>query len=269
MTIFGILRLRNEARWSAETVRRILPLCERVFVFDDGSTDGTPEFCEQVDERVTVIRSPFREPVDMGLDETRDKDYLLNRVMGCVSDIHLRGNPNSPYWCLAIDGDEWLDPAGIPAIREKLVRARSHAYKLPIPFLWDSDLSLVGNQGQRRVRVDQEAYHRFLTQGRPSLFRLYNKAFRFQGTPWGGNFHCASIPQELLGGAYETIPQARLWHLGYNDKADRLRKYAWYNQIDPNNAHEDMYRHMIQGDAPEVPPGAKLKHAGPIQFAMM
>jgi glycosyltransferase involved in cell wall biosynthesis len=277
MTVFGMLRVKNETRWVVETIKRMLYICERVFVFDDGSTDGTPEFCEQIGEQVTVIRSPFREPIDQGLDETRDKTYLLQRIMGCVSDIHLRGNPYSPFWALCLDGDEWLEPSTVPVMRETLKQTSHHAFSLPIKFLWESDLSQVNTPGCRRIRVDG-VYRRFADIGRPSLFRLFNAAFKFQSTPWGkksgeasaqgANFHCSSIPQELLGHAHLALP-VTLWHLGYNDKADRLRKYEWYNRIDPNNPAEDCYRHMVQGDIPEIHPEARLLHAGPFRVEMV
>lgn len=242
----------------------MLPLCERIFVLDDGSQDGTPELCEQMSQRVTVIRSPFRDPVDQGIDESRDREYLLQRVMGCVSDIHLRGNERSPYWVCALDGDEILDASGVDIIRARLEEAKGHAFKLPIRYLWDTDLSLLPVVGQRRVRVDGV----YRTFARPSIFRLFNAAFRFQRTPWGGNFHCSSIPQELLHCAHEMI-NAPVWHTGYDSKSDRLRKYEFYNRIDPKNYAEDEYRHVCQGDIPEVPASAVLKHAGPMQFEMM
>ena len=279
MTVFGMTRLRNETRWCVQTIQRMLLLCERVFVFDDGSTDGTPEFCEKLGERVTVIRSPFRAPTDQGLDERRDKDFLLQRVMGCVSDIHLSGDVRSPFWCLALDGDEWLEPDCVPGMREMLASTPHHAFSLPIKFLWDSDLSRINEPGQRRVRVDG-VYDRFNKIGRPSLFRLFNAAFKFQATPWGGNFHCSSIPQELLGHAHAVMPST-VWHLGYVHKEDRVRKFEWYNKVDPNNHVEDRYRHMVQGDIPEVPdwwtqapdgrlPGpTELRHAGPLRLEMM
>jgi hypothetical protein len=99
---------------------------------------------------------------------------------------------------------------------------------------------------------------------RPSLFRLMNRNFRFQSTPWGGNLHCASIPQEMLHCSAKT--EIGLLHYGYLDRDLRLRKYEWYNRVDPNNYAEDCYRHMVQGDIPEVPPSMKLRHAGPLQF---
>ena len=34
MTVFGMLRVRNEARWIEEVLRAALPVCERIFVLD-------------------------------------------------------------------------------------------------------------------------------------------------------------------------------------------------------------------------------------------
>lgn len=275
MTIYGMTRVRNEGRWIRMVLESYLPLCDRIWLFDDSSDDGTAEIAEQMDERITVIRSPFG---GRGLDETRDKDFLLNRLNGSVSDIHLRGNPKSPFWALCFDGDELLDHSAIGIIRANLAATDGHAFSLPIRFLWDSDLSLIHMEGQRRVRVDR-VYNRFAQVGRPSIFRLFNSAFRFQRTPWGGNFHCSSIPQELLHCAHTSLP-APVWHLGYTFREDRIRKFKWYNSIDGANATEDRYMHMIQGDGPiddapgfpegfEVPADAVLKHAGPMQVEMM
>lgn len=260
MTIFGLTRCRNESRWIHPVIEAALPLCERFYVFDDHSSEGTPELCERMGDKLTVIRSPF----DDVTDERRDKQHVLDRIMAAVSDIHLRGNEQSPFWILAIDSDELLDPSAIPVIRANLAVTKAHAFKLPIRYLWDSDLSLVRHPGHRRVRVDGV----YRTFARPSIFRLFNGAFKFQSTPWGGNFHCSSIPQELLGHAHEMLP-APIWHLGYNDKADRMRKYAFYNRVDPNNQMEDQYKHICQGDLPEIPATMKLKWAGPMQFEMM
>lgn len=283
MTVFGLLRIRNEGRWIKQTLESILPLCERIFVFDDASGDGSPEICEQLSESITVMRSPFRTPEDGDnkLDEARDKGYALERLCGSVSDIHLRGNPKSPFWCLAIDADEVMDPAGIEAITAAISDTPYHAFSLPIPFLWNSDLSLIHHPGYRQVRVDGVYSSNFLTRGRPSLFRLFNSAFKYQQTPFGdgANFHCSSIPQELLGQAFRCIDDARLWHTGYCDKADRIRKFQWYSKIDPNNEAEGRYLHMIAGDGPVNAPGfpagfqvsadARLLHAGPLRLVMM
>jgi hypothetical protein len=172
-----------------------------------------------------------------------------------VSDIHLRGDEKSPFWMLLIDGDEVLDKAAVPEIQHMLSTTKQHAFRFRIPYLWND---------RKTLRVDG-VYGEFRDgiRARPSLFRLMNSGFRFQRTPYGCNFHCSSIPQELLSHAHHTF-QAPLWHLGYMEAADRIRKYEYYNLKDPNNASEDQYKHMVIGDV--FPPDAKFRHAGPLKL---
>jgi hypothetical protein len=56
----------------------------------------------------------------------------------------------------------------------------------------------------------------------------------------------------------------RLLHYGYLHKEDRVRKFHWYNKIDPNNAFEDQYRHMVIGDV--FPADSSFKWAGPLEL---
>jgi hypothetical protein len=46
---------------------------------------------------------------------------------------------------------------------------------------------------------------------------------------------------------------------------DRIRKYHYYNTIDPNNEFEDQYRHMVIGDI--FPANYAGKWAGPLELA--
>ena len=87
---------------------------------------------------------------------------------------------------------------------------------------------------------------------------------RFPVTGNGGQFHCGNTPAGFH--ACPAVSEARLFHLGYMRRSDRLMKYRWYNSTDPNNEGEDRYRHMVQGDLPEVPAHLKLKHAGPLRL---
>ena len=255
-----MLRVRNEARWIERVLLAALPVCERIFVMDDHSDDYTCELVRRMDNKITLINSPF-----VGINEARDKELLLSRVMGCVSDFHLEGNPRSPFYALAIDGDEVLEDGAAEKIHASLAMADVHgihAFKLPILYAWDRE---------DQIRVDGV----YRTFARPSLFRLMNKAFRFQRTPWGAkqpdgssaNFHCSSIPQELLHHA-QTAPicPARVLHMGYIDAELRAKKYAWYNKIDPDNHAEDSYQHVWQGDPGGPPANARLKHAGPLEL---
>jgi len=242
MFFHAVLRVRNESRWIERVIRSLQPLCGRIHVLDDHSDDGTPSICGTI-PGVVVYNSQFE-----GLDESRDRDFLLDRVCDSVVpwDIHGEG----PHVVCAIDGDEILAPGGQDALR-RAVDAGGYVWTPRIKYLWDSDDQWRSDGVYRNFR-------------RPSFFRLINRQFRYQRTQWGdgANFHCSSIPQELLHHSIHI--DADLLHLGYRDREDRMRKYQWYNSIDPNNAGEDCYRHCIQGDVPEIPVSARLKHAGPL-----
>jgi len=250
--IYGMLRVRNEQRWIRRVLEAIRPLCDEIFVFDDHSADSTAVICKQL--QCKLWNSQFS-----GIDESRDKDFLLSKMYMNVpaGDQHYTlGNPSSPYWALAIDGDEELLKGDDRIIRQAIMQPGIHAYHLRIPFLWNDSA---------HIRVDR-VYRNFERLGRPSLFRLMNQSFRFLRTPFGNgaNFHCSSIPQELLGHAKPCA--ARLMHWGYMDREDRIRKFYWYNTVDPMNTAEDCYRHMVLGDLPEYPANMACKHAGPLQL---
>lgn len=262
----GFTRIKNEARWIERVIGAQLPLVDHLIVMDDHSTDLTADICRDMGPKVEVHSSPFQ-----GLDERRDKQWLLDRAYEHMPEHHraeyTRGCPWSPYWAVCFDGDEELIPEDVPLIQEAVSRPGVHAVSLRILYLWDRP---------DQVRVDR-VYRDFR---RPSLFRLMNRDFHYQSTPFGrpvvmddgqvvqANFHCSSIPQELLHNAQQpgSRCEARLIHWGYMDRADRVRKYEWYNRIDPGNQGEDCYRHIVQGDVPEVPAGAVLRHAGPMEF---
>jgi glycosyltransferase involved in cell wall biosynthesis len=227
--MIGLMRVKNEARWIERCVESILPVCERVLVLDDHSTDGTPYLCSSI-PGVNVFDSPFS-----GLDETRDKNYLLDKARG-------------EEWVLMIDGDELLDPACLAEVH-RAQQLPVNAFSFRVLYLWDSE---------HQVRTDG-VYGRFR---RPSMFRPGNH--RFESTRAGGNFHCGNVPLALQPNAHPL--DASLLHFGYMHKADRLRKYAWYNDRDPGNVMEDRYRHVAQGDVPEIPASARLMHAGPLQL---
>lgn len=241
-----MMRIKNEARWIGRVIAAQLPLVSRMFILDDHSTDGTPEICEGF-ENVTVIRSPFE-----GLDETRDKDFLMQRLYDAIPEpdqYFSLGNAESPYWAVCLDGDEELLPAGIEQMRRAAESNAAHSYSVRILYAWNS---------AEQIRVDG-VYRKFV---RPSMFRLMNQGFRFKTTPWGGNLHCSSIPQELIGGSRAS--DAAVLHYGYIDADLRRRKYEFYNRVDPENQAEDMYRHMVIGDL--FPPDSRFRYGGPIEL---
>jgi glycosyltransferase involved in cell wall biosynthesis len=244
MSLVAMLRVKNEARWIRAVLRSALAVCECVYVLDDHSTDETAEICRSFGEttedawhrsRLRVYNSPFS-----GLDETRDKNWLLGIV-------RLAG----AEWILAIDGDEVLMEEDHAALLSLVRNGSSPCYALRVLYLWDRP---------NQIRTDG-VYGRFW---RPSLFRL-RPGDTFRSTPNGGNFHCGNVPKELLGGAQRC--DVRLMHFGYMDAQDRRRKFDWYNQHDPANQVEDCYRHIVQGDPGGFPADLHLRHAGPLVLA--
>jgi len=227
--IAAMLRVKNESRWIERVIRSVQPVCERIVVMDDASTDGTAEICSSLGAE--VLRSPFA-----GLDETRDKNWLLARVIR-----------HSPEWILCIDGDEELEQGGADKVRAVARDRGIGACSLRVAYLWDSP---------DQVRTDG-VYGRF---ARPSMFRAVTDA-RFRSTGNGGNFHCGNVPY----GIGPTLrSEIRLLHYGYMERADRVRKYEWYNRQDPNNYSEDLYRHMVIGDL--FPADSQFRHGGPLKL---
>lgn len=236
--IAGMLRVKNEARWIADVLRSIQSLCKCIVVFDDSSTDGTPEICKAINPQhdVWVMHSPF-----VDLNEARDKNFLLDQVRKL-----------KPDWVLSIDGDEVLQDGGAEKIRAAL-DPETASYSMRIRYLWDTTA---------QERVDG-IYGRFK---RGSLFRLAGQpsTAQFRATGNGGNFHCGNVPAGLIG--RDADLDVSLWHMGYLHRDDRIRKYFFYNENDRANVAEDCYRHVCLGDLPELPAHLRLRHAGPLEL---
>lgn len=233
---FGLLRVKNEARWIERVIDALMPVTDRVLILDDHSTDGTPDICERI--HCEVFRSEFTD-----IHEARDKDFLLSKAWELGAQV---GD-----YCVMVDGDEALHEADRPAVTEAM-RQGFCCCSMHVVYLWDRE---------DQVRVDRW-YREFR---RPSLFRLTSRNLTFRRTQFGGNFHCSSAPAQLLQSI--TPIAARLLHFGYLHREDRIRKYEFYNRVDPANALEDGYRHMVIGDL--FPADSVFRHAGPLQIAAL
>lgn len=247
--IVAALRVRNEARWIGEVLESV-GWCDQVYLFDDHSTDDTVRIAER--HGATVIHSDFD-----GLDEARDKESLAARIAAEM--------PRST-WVLMVDGDEVLRRGGKEKIEAAICRYADAwdvlALSLRITYLWND---------RHHYRADG-VYGNFR---RPSLFRL-DQPLAFRTTPFGrqgAHLHCSSAPAAALTRCRPC--RAELLHLGYMAREDRIRKWDYYNTIDPCNAVEGYdqrypwrraYPHIVQGDVPEVPAGVRLRHAGPLDI---
>ncbi len=230
MKVIAALRVQNEARWIERVIASVLPVVSQVLVFDDHSSDQTPFLCSSM-PRTSVFDSPFS-----GLSEARDKNYLLAKCQ-----------EQRPDWVIWIDGDELLSPASLPAITDNL-RSPKMCMSFRVRYLWDRE---------DQVRTDG-VYGDFRRQ---SMFRPISGAKFFGEAP---GFHTGNVPRALFRSC--LYPDVDLLHLGYLNKEDRIRKYRWYNEKDPNNSREGFYKHVCQGDISEIPASAKLLHGGPLRL---
>lgn len=238
--VFGLLRIKNESRWIGRVVDALKPVCDTVIVLDDYSTDGTPDICR---EHGAVVYTNPR--TDGTVQEATDKDYLLARVW--------EHGANIGDTAIMVDGDEILHHDDIPRLRE-LIEGPGEAYAFRIVYLWNDE---------HHWRADG-IYRRF---SRPSMFKLTSRTLTFKRTGMGDgkeDFHCSSVPESHISNARPS--GVRLLHLGYLHKEDRIRKYRWYNERDGQNPVEDGYRHVAQGDLPELPADAQFRWAGPIHL---
>lgn len=251
----GMLRIKNESQFIAEVLESILPLCPKIYILDDHSTDNTIEICHRYHPQVEVLPSPFT-----GLNESRDKNWLYDEIIRRCR----------PEYILCIDGDEVLEQRGPEIIRETVARKPDvNSFVMKIAFIW-------GDRGT--VRVDR-IYSDFW---RPSLFKPFHEQpgdvdtrtllqeFRFMATPFGRavgddkpNLHCSSVPQRFIHG--RQMCKVRLKHYGYMERETRVKKLDFYTSCDWKNASEDSYRHITQGDnvgAGELPKVQALVEKG-------
>ena len=235
MKIVAMMRVRNEARWLREVLQSIQQVTHEILVFDDHSTDSTPAIARHLG--CTVIHSPF----DDSLDETRDKNHLLAAV-----------RERDPHYVLSIDGDEVLERGAGDRVR-KMLHPGFSLYCFPIKYLWN-------DRGHYRADGVYGKYQQW------RAFSLVNQSnsLQFKSTKAGGNFHCGNTPFGLKGAG--CLVQCDVLHLGYIDAELRIKKYRWYNEKDPDNASEDCYRHVAQGDLPELPADEKFRHGGPLKL---
>jgi glycosyltransferase involved in cell wall biosynthesis len=234
----GMIRAKNEARWIEAVVRSLLPLCDRVYVMDDHSTDSTVEICGRY-MRVSVLPSPFDEN---DFSETRDKTWLLDWIAN-----------DAPYTHVAcIDGDEELEPEGPQKLRNLFRRGKVKSAMGRVVYLWDE-------KNQWRTDGIYGNFHR------PSFFEINRDdphAMSFHSL-YGNktSLHCTNVPFGLIRDSVPT--DINLLHYGYMHREDRLRKYEYYSTLkDPGNEIEDYYRHMVIGDV--YPPDSRFLHAGPL-----
>lgn len=103
MRIIGISLVKNEERFIGTVLRNALNLCDGILVLDNGSTDRTVEAVSHV-WRENIGRI-WREPAS---DLTQTHNFIQQYV-------------GKDVWLFGVDGDEIYDPAGLAALRQRII----------------------------------------------------------------------------------------------------------------------------------------------------
>lgn len=120
--ISGITRVRNEADIIADTLDYYAGICDAgIIVFDDGSTDDTPDICEAHEAVECVIRRAAEQRVIY----TDQGDCRLRAA------YRARGD-----WILCFDADEWIETDALDGTKDALAFRLFDFYMTPDGNEW-------------------------------------------------------------------------------------------------------------------------------------
>ena len=227
--IVVMYRVKNEERWIEQSIKSVYDFCDEIVIFDDNSTDNTKKICTQFDKVVEI-----HSKTDSSFDESRDRNLLLNMAI-----------KRKPDLLLSLDGDEIFLPNSGKIIEEEIdiLHVEEHVFEFQLFTLWDNF---------NQIRIDGA----FSSFWQKRMFRLKDQPsdLKINDSPYPGNFHCGSIPNNTVGIDNSVKSNAKIFHCASFDESLRKKKHEWYVSRDPENSLTDNYQHML---------GAKGRFSGP------
>lgn len=97
--IVGLTRIRNEAEIIQDTLDHMSEFCERIYVYDDASTDDTVSICKAHPKVAKVLVNPVWKPNRI-VEEYRNRQDLLEMA---------RRDTPAADWFIYMDADERID----------------------------------------------------------------------------------------------------------------------------------------------------------------
>lgn len=201
--LMAMLPVRNEGnRWLSEVLEQLLSIVDAIVVYDDASTDATPDICHRFD-RLHYYRGD--EPW-FSKDESELRRHLWDLTV-----LH------EPEWILALDADEIFEPAALQLIPRLIDQSDYDAVAFRIFDFW---------KGTTHVRNDGawNPWTRFsplLMRYDPSLRPTWNTA----------PIHCGRFPLAYRDRVTFYSP-LRVRHYGWASGDEHLAKYQFYRDHD-------------------------------------
>lgn len=174
MKIIGFCQIRNELQnGNLHNLLKGMEFCEKIYIFDQASDDGSQEVYAQHDN-VVVIQSKVNRFVDSGTLRLASPKEFIERSFPQIPSI-LKSNPDADWLCW-LDGDSVLE-GRLLADDAKLLKQQL----LTCGGLGYTAMSLQGLsmwRSNRHCRFDNE-YNDY----RPICFWKNQKAFNFPASP--------------------------------------------------------------------------------------
>lgn len=229
MRVFGLMVAKDEAaRYLKPVINWHMEFLDELFLFDDLSTDGTPELAEFLGAHVELR--------DEAAPSFIEHEGQFRQASWEAFEMRMR--PKSNDWILSIDTDEFFvaqisnEHYALHELIEIADGVEANSVSLSIPEVFDTLVD-----GQPLVRLD--GYWKEISGLR--LFR-YQQGGKFANRQMG----CGSAPTYADSTMDATGLPMSILHYGYAKKDDREAKYQRYNNMASHGHNGNHIQSILQ-----------------------
>lgn len=227
--LYGMMVVKDEVnRYLEDCINWNHRYLDQVFVYDDGSTDGTPELCEELG--CIVVRRP--EDVPSFIEHEGKFRHAAWRAFEQAI------KPKLYDWIYAFDADEFLvsnaEPLGKALKRSITSAQRSAQIGVILPFQEVFQI----HENQFYVRTDGL----WRTVRGPRLFQ-YREGALWSDKPMG----CGAEPSYVSKGKLTSKNYGlNVIHLGYARDEDKRAKYDRYSSLAAHGHNDSHIKSIVK-----------------------
>ncbi len=213
--VIGLLRVRNEKMLVNEQINHLADLCNAVYVYDDGSTDGTLEIIQKHPRVTGYIANQKWKP---SIWPVKDKLMLSEKNMELINFARRKENLTAQDWFIYTDVDEKFE-AGFKQKLSKIIQQKKYdliIFELYDFFITDKDAKIPYNGDIQSMRKYCGTEYRLL----PFVFRNIPNLFLINGAV-----------RDPLG-----YDEKRIWYSPY-----KIKHYGKAKTIDDYYAKREFY----------------------------